>query len=80
MVESHARFHADGEIVHGMVDHPVERTAAQHRVVRIEGWPPEKMIPLSTRDPRGGVLMPLANQVDQFVAVGGGMAHGTMVP
>ena len=63
-----------------MVDHTIEMAAAQYGMVGIQIRPPPQMLTQAAGDPRGGVLMPLAHQLDQGASVGGGMVHGTMVP
>ena len=75
-----SRLHGDGEIVHGMVDHLIEVLAAEYRMVGIQCWSPVQAGSVSTGDPGGGVLMPLAYQGDQLGSGCRGMAHGTMVP
>ena len=75
-----AGFHRDGQIVHGMVDHPVEVATGEHLVAGMQWRAPVQASSQATGTPGCGALMPLAHQVDQIAAVGGGMAHGTMVP
>ena len=49
--QGHARFHRDGQVVDGMVDHTIEMPAAQHRVIRIQGSPPAEMVAQATGNP-----------------------------
>ena len=75
-----AGFHRDGQIVHGMVDHPVELPAGEHLMAGIQRWTPVQACAQATGTPGGAALVPLAHQINQSTAAGGGMAHGTMVP
>ena len=73
-------FHRDRQIVHGMVDHPVELAAGEHLMAGIQRRTPVQACAQATGTPGGAALVPLAHQIDQSAAAGGGMAHGTMVP
>ena len=79
-VEGHPRLHRQGQVVDGMVDDTIQMAAAQYGMAGIQTRPPAQVLTQAAGDPRGGVLMPLAHQLDQGASVGGGMAHGTMVP
>ena len=73
-------LHRDGEIVHGVVDHPVQTAAAQHRMTGIQGRSPVQACAETAGNPGGGRIVPLAHQGDQLLAGGRGRRHGTMVP
>ena len=79
-VEGHSSLHREGQVVDGMVGYTIEMAAAQHAMGGIQARSPLQVLTQAAGDPRGGVLMPLAHQLDQGASVGGGMAHGTMVP
>ena len=80
LLQRQAGFNGDRQIIHGVVDHPIQIPAVQHGVAWIQGWTPIQSGAQATGTPGQGVLMPLAHQVDQIAAAGGGIAHGTMVP
>ena len=73
-------FHRDGEIVHGVVDHPVETAAAENRMAGIQRWTPVQASAQTARDPGRSCIVPLAHQGDQLLTGGRGSRHGTMVP
>ena len=80
LLQRHPRFHGDGQVIDGMVDDPIELAAAHGLMLWIEAWAPVQPRAKASGDPRGGCPVQRFDQRDQLLAVGGGMAHATMVP
>ena len=74
------RFNRDREVVDGVVDDPLKCAAAEDIGGCLDRRPPVQAAPHATGHPGDCILMPLAHQIDQRIACGRGMIHGTMVP